>query len=126
LHLMPWVAVVLLVALAIAGMQTASADQTLTRTLSVQLSTGDSLVVQSNRESIEQVFVQGNFSATNMTRPAHYPVSDYAIQAFNPGSFELRFIFNYPTEYQINLLTRSSNPSSPGNSTTYYLSGGSF
>ena len=126
LHLMPWVAVVLLVALAFAGMQTASADQTLTRTLSVQLSTGDSLVVQSNRESIEQVFVQGNFSATNMTRPAHYPVSDYEIQAFNPGSFELRFIFNYPTEYQINLLTRSSNPSSPGNSTTYYLSGGSF
>ena len=107
-------------------MQTASADQTLTRTLSVQLSTGDSLIVQSDRESIQQVFVEGNFSATNMTRPAHYPASDYEIQAFNPGSFELRFIFDYPTEYQINLLTRSSNPSSPGNSTTYYLSSGSF
>jgi hypothetical protein len=125
LHFIPWVAVVLLVSLAFAGLQTASADQILTRTLSVQLSTGDSLVVQSDRASIQQVFVQGNFSATNMTRP-HYPADDYEIQAFNPGSFDLRFIFDYPSEYQINLLTRSSNSSSPGNSTTYYLSGGSF
>lgn len=126
LHLIPWVAVVLLASLAFAGLQTASADQTLTRTLSVQLSTGDSLVVQSDRASIQQVFVQGNLTATNMTRPAHYPTGDYEIQAFNPGSFELRFIFDYPSEYQINLLTRSSDSSSPGNSTTYYLSGGSF
>jgi hypothetical protein len=126
LHLIPWVAVVLLVSLTFGGLQTASADQILTRTLSVQLSTGDYLVVQSDRASIQQVFVQGNFSATNMTRLAHYPAGDYEIQAFNPGSFELRFIFDYPSEYQINLLTRSSNSSSPGNSTTYYLSGGSF
>lgn len=126
LHLIPWIAVVLLVSLAIAGLQTASADQILTRTLSVQLSTGDSLVVQSDRASIQQVFVQGNFSAINMTRPAHYPAADYEIQAFNPGSFELRFIFDFPSEYQVNLLTRSPDSTSPGNSTTYYLSGGSF
>ena len=126
LHLISWVAVVLLASFAFAGLQTASADQVLTRTLSVQLSTGDSLVVQSDRASIQQVFVQGNFSATNMTRLVHYPAADYEIQAFNPGSFDLRFIFDYPTEYQINLLTRSSDSSSPGNNTTYYLSGGSF
>jgi len=118
--------VILLVSIAFAALQTASADQILTRTVSVQLSTGDSLVVQSNRASIQQVFVQGNLTASNMTRPAHYPTDDYEIQAFDPGSFELRFIFDYPSEYQVNLLTRSSDSSSPGNSTTYYLSGGSF
>ena len=117
---------ILLVSIAFAALQTASADQILTRTVSVQLSTGDSLVVQSNRASIQQVFVQGNLTASNMTRPAHYPTDDYEIQAFDPGSFELRFIFDYPSEYQVNLLTRSSDSSSPGNSTTYYLSGGSF
>lgn len=92
----------------------------------MQLSTGDALVVQSDRASIQQVFVQGNFSATNMTRPASYPTYDYQIQAFSPGSFELRFIFDYPSQYQVSLLTESSGSSSPGNSTTYYLSGGSF
>jgi hypothetical protein len=125
-QIIPWVAVVLLLSLALAGFQTVSGDQILTRTLSVQLGTGDSLVVQSDRASIQQVFVQGNFSATNMTRLAHYPTGDYEIQAFNPGSFELRFIFDYPSEYQVNLLTRSSSSRLPANNTTYYLSGGSF
>jgi len=83
-------------------------------------------VVQSDRASIQQVIAQGNFSATNMTRPSHYPAGDYELQAFNPGSFELTFIFDYSSEYQVNLLTRSSDPTSPENSTTYYLSGGSF
>jgi len=126
IHLVPWVAVVLLVSLVFVGLQTASADQPLTRTVNVQLSTGDSLEVQSDRASIQQVFVQGNFSETNMTRLAHYPAADYEIQAFNPGSFELTFIFDYPSEYQVNLLTRSSDSSSLGNSTTYYVSSGSF
>jgi len=84
------------------------------------------LVVQSNMASIQQVFIQGNLSATNLTRPAHYPTDHFEIQAFNPGSFELRLIFDYPNEYQVNLLTKSSDSSAPGNSTTYYLSGGAF
>jgi hypothetical protein len=126
LHLVPWVAVLALAFLALAGPQTASADQTVTRTQDVQLSTGDSLVVQSNMASMQQVFIQGNLSATNLTRPAHYPTDRFAIQAFNPGSFELRLMFDYPNEYQVDLFTRPSDSSAPGNSTTYYLSGGSF
>jgi len=122
----PWVAVLALAFLVFAGPQNASADQTVTRTQDVQLSTGDSLVVQSNMASMQQVFIEGNLSATNLTRPAHYPTDHFAIQAFNPDSFELRFMFDYPNEYQVNVFTKSSDSSAPGNSTTYYLSGGTF
>lgn len=126
LHRTPWVAAILLVCIVFAGLRTATADQILTRTENVQLGTGDALLVQSDRASIQQVFVQGNLTATNMTRPASYPASSYQIQASSPGSFELRLIFDYASPYQVSLLTKSSDASSSGNSTTYYLSGGSF
>ena len=84
------------------------------------------MVVQSNMASMQQVFIQGNLSATNLTRPSRYPTDYFEIQAFNPGSFELTLMFDYASEYQVNLFTRSSDSSAPGNSTTYYLSGGAF
>jgi hypothetical protein len=123
----PWTALLLIACIALAGFQTASADANLTRTQNIQLNTGDALLVQSDRASIQQVFVQGNFSATNMTRPASYPADNFKIKAFSPGSFQLKFIFDFPSEYQVKLLTQASGPGSNGNnSTTYYLSSGSF
>lgn len=84
------------------------------------------MAVQSDRSSIQQVFAEGNFSAANLTKPTHYPGNDFEIQASNPGRYELRVIFDYPSDYQVNLLTKSSGASSSNNNTTYYLSGGAF
>jgi hypothetical protein len=123
----PWIALLLLACIALGGFQTVSADQTLTRTQNIQFNTGDALLVESDRASIQQVFVQGNFSAANMTRPASYPTDSFQIQVFSPGNFELKFIFAFPSGYQVNLLTKPSDArSNANNSTTYYLSGGSF
>ena len=125
-RILPCVAI-LFIAVVFAGLQTTVAGQTVTRTQDVQLYTGDFLVVQSDRASIQQVFIQGNLSATNLTRPADYPTADFEIQALNASNFELRFIFDYPTEYRVNLLTKPSDLSAPGNNnTTYYMSGGAF
>ena len=92
----------------------------------MHLYAGDRLVVESDRSSIQQVFAEGNLSAANLTRPIQYPGRDFEIQAFTPGSYELRVIFDYPSDYSVNLLTRSSDAYSTNNSTTYYLSGGAF
>jgi hypothetical protein len=109
------------------SLQAASADATLTRTQNIQLNTGDSLLVQSDQPTIQQLFVQGNFSAANMTRPTSYPADSFQIQAFSPGSFELKFLFDLPSEYQVSVLTKPMEASPNGsNSTTYYVSGGSF
>jgi hypothetical protein len=125
-RILPWLAI-LFIAVAYSGLQATVAGQTVTRTQDVQLYTGDTLIVQSDTASIQQVFMQGNLSATNFTRPTHSPTSEFEIQAFNASSFELRFIFNYPTDYQVNLLTKPSDLSAFGNNnTTYYLSGGEF
>lgn len=73
------------------------------------------------------MFIDGNLSATNMTKPNHYPAAGFEIQTLNPGSFELRFTFDYASEYRVNLLTIPADLSASGNnSTTYYLSGGAF
>ncbi len=121
-----WIVLLLVASLAFAALPGAFASQTLTRTQEVHLYSGDILAVQSDRSSIQQVFAEGNFSAANLTKPTHYPGNDFEIQASKPGSYELRVTFDYPSDYRVNLLTRSSGASLSNNSTTYYLSGGAF
>lgn len=118
---------VLVIAIAVIRLQTPVAGQAVVRAQNVQLYTGDSVVVESDRVSIQQVFIQGNFSATNFTTPAHYPTANFEIRAYNASSFEVRLIFNYSSDYRVNLITTPSDPITQGNNdTTYYLSGGAF
>jgi hypothetical protein len=126
LRLASSIALLIVVSLALVGLQTAFADQTVTRTQEVHVNVGGSLVVQSDRNSIQQVFVEGNFSAANLTKPARYPANDFEIQAFTPSSYALRIIFGYPSDYKVTLFARSSDASVSENSTMYYLSGGAF
>ncbi len=106
--------------------QKASAEQTIARKQDIQLGVGDSLIVSSDRKSIQRVFLEGNLSSANITKPAQYPTNDFEIAAFNAGSYELRVVFDYPTDYKVNVLVRAVDDSAPKNSTTYFLSGGQF
>ena len=116
----------LLIAVALfAAVQSASADQTLTRSKNVYLLDGDSLVVQSDHNSLQQVFIEGNFSATNITKPAHYPGDHFELQASNPGTYQLRLFFDYASDYKVYVVAKSVE-AELGNTTAYYLSAGPF
>ena len=118
--------VVLVLPLAFARIQTASADQTLTRTENVVLNVGDYLVVHSDHFGIQQVFVEGNLSAATLVKPSQYPTNDFELSASAQGAYELRVIFNQSTDYNVNLFVRDGASNTVYNSTTYYISGGSF
>lgn len=107
-------------------MQGAFADQPVTRTQVIQLNVGESLVVQSDRTSIQRVVLEGNLSAANLIKPAQYPATDFELRALNPGSYGLRVIFDYPNDYKVNLFVRDSAANIVKNSSMYYLSGGAF
>jgi len=117
---------VLILVVALAGIQSAFADQSVTRIQAIQLNVGESLVVQSDRSSIQRVFLEGNLSAANLTKPTQYPANDFELQALNPGSYALKVIFNYPNDYKVNLFVRDSDANFVKSSTMYYLSGGAF
>ena len=107
----------------------AYADATITRAQAIHLYVGDTLIVQSNRTSVQQVFVQGNFSAVNITKPAQYPTNTFQIQGLNPSTYSMKFIFDYASDYQVDVLIRPlvrTNTAVGANDTTYYLSAGSF
>lgn len=125
-HVRSWIAALLIVSLALAGLHPVYADQPVTRSQGIHLNIGDSLAVKSDQSSIQQVFLEGNFSAASVTKPAHYPANDFEIQALNPGTYELRVMFDYPSDYQVNLFVKSSDTGMFDNRTTYYLSGGAF
>jgi hypothetical protein len=116
----------LIVPLAFAGLQSAYADQTLTRTQSIQLNAGDTLVIQSDRSTIQQVFVEGNLTDTTLTKPSGYPVDHFEVQALKAGNYELRIIFDYPHEYTVNTFAKTQDLGISQNNATYYMSGGSF
>jgi hypothetical protein len=118
--------VVLALPLVLAGMQIVFANQTLIRQEPVELNVGDSLVVHSDRFGLQQVFVEGNLSAATLVKPSQYPASDFEISASAPGTYQLTLIFNQSTDYKVNLLVKDGATNTVYNSTTYYISGGSF
>jgi len=117
---------ILTLPLFLVGAQMASADQTPVRTEAVELNVGDSLVLQSNRLSIQQVLLQGNLSAASVERPSKYPASYFQLNASTPGTYQLDVIFNQSTEYNVNLYVRQNTTNAIENSTAFYVSGGSL
>lgn len=112
--------------MSVAGTQMAKADQTPTRSETVQLNVGDSLVLQSNRLSIQQVFLEGNLSAATVEKPSEYPADYFELNSSLPGAYQLQVIFNQPSTYNINLFVRQNGTNAIENSTAFYVSGGSF
>ena len=117
---------VIILPLLMAGIQATMADQSLVRTESVQLNVGDSLVIRSDHLAIQQVFVEGNLSAAQLTKPNQYPANNFELQAVTSGSYEVRTIFSQATDYNVYLLVEEGGTSAVQNSTSYYISGGAF
>lgn len=120
----PWVLFSLIVLLALASAQVVLADQTIVRKQAVGLNVGESLVIQSNRTAIQRIFIEGNVSDTNLTKPAQYPASEFELSASNPHTYGLRVLFDYPTDYAVNMFVKTFKNKS--NNTSYYVSSGPF
>lgn len=69
--------------------------------------------------------MEGNLSSANLTRPVQYPTNKFALTVFNPGTYEIRFLFDDSNDYKVNLHVQTVD-GGVTNSTTYYLSGGPF
>jgi hypothetical protein len=123
-----WTLVIALVTLSflLSGVQMARADQVVVRSAAVELSVGDSLVVHSDRFAIQKVFLEGNLSAASVERPSQYPTDDFQLSASAPGTYELQVNFNQTSDYSVNLYVRQNGTNTIENSTSYYISAGSF
>jgi len=117
---------VFLLPLILTGVQAVHADQTLVRSETVQLNVGDSLVIHSSRLAIQQVFLEGNLSSAIVDKPAQYPADSLQLTSSTPGTYELRVVFNQSLDYNVDLLVKQNTTNAIENSTSYYLSGGSF
>lgn len=117
---------IIVLSLVLAGAQIAKADQSPVHSTSIQLNVGDSLILQSNRLSIQQVFIQGNLSAASVDKASQYPTNYLQLNSSVPGAYQLQVIFNQATDYSINLFVKQNDTNTIGNSTAFYVSGGSF
>ena len=120
------VLLIVVLPLVVASTKTAKADQTLVRSETLELNVGDSVVIHSNHLSIQQVFLDGNLTAATIAKPAQYPTNDFQLTSSAPGTYELRIIFNQSTDYSVDLFVRQNGTNAIDNSTSYYVSGGSF
>lgn len=108
--------------------QIALAQQPVTRSQDIELTVGDSLVVSSNRTSIQRIFIEGNLSDAILKKPSRYPTDSFTISSRNPATYQLELLFNNSNDYAVNLSVQTSNSStySIANNSTYYLSNGPF
>jgi len=96
------------------------------RSDTVSLNVGDSLILQSNRLSIQQVFVQGNLTSAAVTKGSEYPTDLFQLSASAPGTYDLQVLFNQASDYSVNLYIKQNGTNTIENSTAFYISGGSF
>jgi hypothetical protein len=110
----------------IASLQLVSGEpqQAVIRTQRLELSVGDSLIIRSDRNSIQRVLVEGNLTNATLTKPAQYPANDFAITTKSPGTITLKVYFDYVSDYGITLAIQTTDVSSAHSNDTYYMSGG--
>ena len=147
-----WLAVAIIIILSPPTVYLLLADQQspITNSQDVQLLVGDQLVVTSDQNSIQRVFLQGNLTTANYSQPAQYPTNEFALTTSDAGTYDLKVLFDLQTSYIVNVYVQSNqstitystanhhlsgaqpsrNPNSlisnqlGTNSTSYYLSGG--
>ena len=112
--------------LLLAGAHAVTADQSSAHNETMQLDVGDSLVLQSNRPAIQQIFLEGNLSAATVDKPTRYPADYLQLNSSLPGTYQLQVIFNQSSDYNVNLFVRQNGTNTIYNSTSFYISGGSF
>jgi len=103
-----------------------AADQAVIRRQDLELNAGDMLFVHSDRSSIQRILLEGDLASANFTKIAEYPTADFEFAASKEGLYQLRMFFDYPSDYVVNLLVRDKIDGTTSNSTTYYVSAGTF
>ena len=121
-----FIILIVLLPLILVGAHIARADQTPVRTVTVELNVGDSLVLQTNRLAIQQVFLQGNLSAAAEQKPSQYPADYFQLIASSPGTYQLDVTFNQSSDYNVNLYVKQNGTAVMDNSTAIYVSGGTL
>ena len=115
-------------AAACSASQIVAAQQQVAQSQDVEVAAGSSLIVMSNRTSIQRILVEGNVSNAVLRTPSQYPGDSFTIFSRNPETYQVELFFNYSSDYAVNLLVQDSNSStySVSNNSAYYLSGGPF
>ena len=120
------IVLVLALPLIVTGAHVAKANQPPVRTETIELNVGDSLILQSNRLSIQQVFIQGNLSAAAIEKRSQYPTDYFQLNVSAPGTYQVDVIFNQSSDYNVNLYVKQNGTKAVNNSTAFYVSGGSL
>ena len=114
-----WLFAAQAIILSVSGFYVVVADQQslITNAQEIQLHVGDCLIVTSNQNSIQRVFLQGNLTAANYTQPAQYPTNALTLTSSEPGTYDLKILFDLQTSYLVKLYVLSNQ------SVTYSSSG---
>ena len=121
-----WLFIALATILSVSGFHLVLADQQslITNSQNIQLYVGGSLIVTSNQNSIQRVFLQGNLTAANYTQPAQYPTNAFTLTSSEPGAYDLKILFDLQTSYLVKLYVLSNQSATTYSSSGYLLSGG--
>jgi hypothetical protein len=93
----------------------------ITNAQDVDLYVGEWLLVASNQNSIQRVFLQGNLTAANYSQPAQYPTNGFTLTSSEPGTYDLKILLDLQTSYTVTLYVES-NQSTTGYSTFSHAS----
>jgi len=112
--------------LSVTGFHLVLADQQslITNSRDIQLYAGGSLIIASNQNSIQRIFLQGNLTAANYTQPAQYPTNAFTLTSSEPGAYDLKILFDLQTSYLVRLYVLSNQSATTYSSSGYPLSGG--
>jgi hypothetical protein len=87
---------------------------------------GRSLIVRSDHNTIQKVFLAGNLTHMNVTEPQQYPSNTFTVAATAPASCEVQALFDSPVDYTVDLFIGGNGIGLTRNVTSYYLSSGAF
>jgi len=117
--------VVLVAIVLVAGLLTSLAHaetNSIERSESIVLHTGEWLSVSSNRESLQIVEIRGNLSAAKFSSPSRYPTNRFNFTSDAQGHYSIKLTCSYPSEYDVTIAVRTS--SGEKQEASYYISSG--
>jgi hypothetical protein len=96
---------------------------TVERSESVVLHTGEWFSVSSNREALQLVEIRGNLSATKFFSPSRYPTNSFNLTSNAEGHYSIGLTCSYPSEYDVTISVWTSSGAKQEEA-SYYVSSG--
>lgn len=90
---------------------------------SVNLYSGNKLIVSSDQAAIKSVIVRGNLSAANIPNVA-YPAKNFTITTNTTQLYTLNVWLSYPSPYKTAIIINDPSSKTSSHFTDYYTSGG--